>query len=131
MIDATLDALGSGTRRRVLRCLVAGERSVGDVVAQLRATAPISQPAVSQHLGVLHTAGLVTVRADGRHRLYRLDPVGVDRVMSWVASLVEDPLAPMAQPLDALATEVARGRRSRRGAGTQSSNTRTPDARGA
>lgn len=73
----------------------------------------ISQPAVSQHLRVLRDTGLVTVRADGTRRFYALDPAGVTAARAWLAALAY-PLAPFAQPLDALATEVARGRRARR-----------------
>ncbi len=110
------DALGLGTRRRVLEALAAGEQPVGHVVAALQAAGPISQPAVSQHLAVLRAAGLVTVRTEGRRRLHALDEHGLDRARAWLAALA-DPLAPFTQPLDALATEVARGARARRRAG--------------
>ncbi|MCI2238466.1 metalloregulator ArsR/SmtB family transcription factor [Paenibacillus sp. TRM 82003] len=109
-------ALGDPTRRRVLELLTAGERSVGEVVAALREHGAISQPAVSQHLGVLRTAGLVAVRSEGTRHLYGLDASGVGAAREWLDRLARaaDPLAPFAQPLDALATEVARGRRARR-----------------
>ena len=84
---------------------------MGPLVAALRSLAPISQPAVSQHLKVLLTAGLVSVRAAGTRRLYALDTEGLDAARVWLERLA-DPLAPFAQPLDALATEVARGRRA-------------------
>jgi DNA-binding transcriptional ArsR family regulator len=86
---------------------------VGPLVAALRSLMPISQPAVSQHLRVLLDAGLVSVRAAGTRRLYALDPAGLDAALAWLARLA-DPIGPFAQPLDALATEVARGRRARR-----------------
>jgi DNA-binding transcriptional ArsR family regulator len=76
---------------------------------------PISQPAVSQHLKVLREAGLVSVRAEGTRRVYALDPAGLDAARAWLARLA-DPLGPFLQPLDALATELARGRRARRAA---------------
>lgn len=107
------EALGDPTRRQILELLAGGEQPAGRVVAALRERAPISQPAVSQHLAVLRRAGLVTVRADGTRRLYRLDPAGIDAALAWLARLA-DPIGPFAQPLDALATEVARGRRARR-----------------
>lgn len=107
------DALGDATRRRVLALLTAGEQPVGALVEQLRSGGPISQPAVSQHLKVLLDAGLVSVRAEGTRRYYALDPHGLDRALAWLSEL-RDPLGPFAQPLDALATEVARGRRARR-----------------
>ena len=108
--DAALDALGDDTRRRIVALLAPGEQSVGSLVDAL---GTVSQPAVSQHLRVLRDAGLVAVRADGTRRLHRLDPDGVAAAQGWLAALL-DPLAGMAQPLDALATEVARGRRTRR-----------------
>ncbi|KQS71162.1 helix-turn-helix transcriptional regulator [Modestobacter sp. Leaf380] len=110
---AALDALGDPTRRRVLEVLSGGERPAGAVVDALREHGPISQPAVSQHLRVLLDAGLVTVRAEGTRRVYALGAEGLVAVREWLVRLT-DPLAPFAQPLDALATEVARGRRARR-----------------
>jgi len=112
-VEEIFDALGDPTRRRVLALLSAGEQPVGALVEQLRAGGPISQPAVSQHLKVLRAAGLVDVRAEGTRRLYSIDPNGLDRALSWLAEL-RDPLRPFTQPLDALETEVARGRRARR-----------------
>jgi DNA-binding transcriptional ArsR family regulator len=108
--EAVLDALGDPTRRRILALLAAAELPVSSLTAAL---GTLSQPAVSQHLRVLRDAGLLTVRADGTRRLHRLDPAGVAAAQGWLAALL-DPLAGLAQPLDALATEVARGRRARR-----------------
>lgn len=107
------EALGDAVRRGILELVAGGERSAGDVVAAVRRTTPMSQPAVSQHLRVLREAGLVTVRAEGTRRLYAVDPAGLAAARAWLAALA-DPLAPFAQPLDALATEVERGRRARR-----------------
>jgi DNA-binding transcriptional ArsR family regulator len=114
-VDAVFEALGDATRRQILELLASGEQPAGTVVAALQARAPISQPAVSQHLKALRQAGLVSVRAEGTRRLYAIDEAGLDAAKAWLARLA-DPLAPFAQPLDALATEVARGRRARRGA---------------
>jgi len=111
-VTGVFEALGDATRRHVLEVLSAGERSAGDVVTALQAYVPISQPGVSQHLKVLLGAGLVTVRADGTRRVYGLDAVGLDAARAWLAHL--DPLASFEQPLDALATEVARGQRAER-----------------
>jgi DNA-binding transcriptional ArsR family regulator len=105
------EALGEPVRRRILELLADGERPVGPLVVALRSLTPISQPAVSQHLKVLLDAGLVTVRAAGTRRLYALDTAGLDAARGWLDRLA-DPLALFAQPLDALATEVARGRRA-------------------
>ena len=107
------DALGDPVRRAILALLAAGEQPAGTVVEGIRRQTQISQPAVSQHLGVLREAGLVTVRAEGTRRLYALDPLGLGVALAWLTALTA-PLAPFAQPLDALATEVARGKRARR-----------------
>jgi DNA-binding transcriptional ArsR family regulator len=112
-VDAVFEALGDPTRRQILELLASGEQPAGTVVATLQTRAPISQPAVSQHLRVLREAGLVTVRAEGTRRLYAIDEAGLDAAKGWLTRLA-DPLAPFAQPLDALETEVARGRRARR-----------------
>jgi DNA-binding transcriptional ArsR family regulator len=112
-MQGVFEALGDATRRRVLELLSAGERPAGEVVAALQERAAISQPAVSQHLRVLREAGLVTVRSEGTRRLYVVDEAGLAAARSWLARLA-DPLETFAQPLDALATEVSRGRRARR-----------------
>jgi DNA-binding transcriptional ArsR family regulator len=109
------EALGEPVRRLILELLAAGEQPVGPLVTALRSRMPISQPAVSQHLKVLLEANLVSVRAAGTRRLYALDQTGLDTARAWLAGLT-DPLSPFAQPLDALATEVARGSRTRRDA---------------
>jgi DNA-binding transcriptional ArsR family regulator len=112
-VNGVFEALGEPVRRLILELLVSGEQPVGPLVAALQSRMPISQPAVSQHLKVLLEANLVSVRAAGTRRLYALDQVGVDAAQAWLARLA-DPLGPFEQPLDALATEVARGRRARR-----------------
>jgi DNA-binding transcriptional ArsR family regulator len=104
------DALGEPTRRQILALLAGREQPAGALVAALPS---ISQPAVSQHLKVLRDAGLVTVRAEGTRRFYAVDEAGIEAARAWLTHLV-DPVAPFAQPLDALATEVARGKRERR-----------------
>ena len=112
-MSTVFEALGDPTRRRILVLLAAGERTVGDVVSALQEQSPISQPGVSQHLKVLRDAGLVGARAEGTRRVYAVDPDGLATAQAWLARLA-DPLAAFAQPLDALATEVARGKRTRR-----------------
>ena len=109
------EALGDPVRRLILELLAAGEQPAGELTATVRSRTPISQPAVSQHLRVLREAGLVSARAEGTRRIYALDTAGIGAARTWLARLA-DPLAPFAQPLDALATEVARGRRTRRAA---------------
>jgi DNA-binding transcriptional ArsR family regulator len=113
-MQRVFEALGDPTRRHVLELLAAGEQSAGAIVAALQERGRISQPAVSQQLKVLREAGLVTVRSEGTRRLYAVDAGAVDLAQAWLTRLVADPLEPFAQPLDALATEVSRGRRTRR-----------------
>jgi DNA-binding transcriptional ArsR family regulator len=68
-----LSALGDPTRRAIFEALAEHPRAVGELADEL----PVSRPAVSQHLKVLKAAGLVTERAEGTRRIYRLDPDGV------------------------------------------------------
>lgn len=123
------EALGDPVRRHLLTLLVAGERPAGELVTAVQQQTSISQPGVSQHLKALRDAGLVTVRAEGTRRLYALDPAGLETARAWLTALL-DPLHGFAQPLDALATEVARGKHARR---TRPDSTIEPDrdARGA
>ncbi|MBN9139809.1 MAG: winged helix-turn-helix transcriptional regulator [Micrococcales bacterium] len=113
--EPVLEALGDPVRRLLVRLAAAGEQPAGALVEGVQRVQTISQPSVSQHLRVLRDAGLLTVRAEGTRRLYALDPDAVDAARAWLTALV-DPLAPLANPLDALETELARGRRERRAA---------------
>jgi len=74
-------AVADGTRRRILDLLADGERSVNELLEHFE----LSQPALSQHLKVLREAGLVTVRRDGRRRIYALDPRPLARIRDWLA----------------------------------------------
>lgn len=112
-MSGVFEALGEPVRRLILEILAGGEQPVGPLVTALQSRLPISQPAVSQHLKVLLGANLVSVRASGTRRLYALNQAGLDDARAWLARL-GDPTAPFTQPLDALATEIARGRRARR-----------------
>jgi DNA-binding transcriptional ArsR family regulator len=114
-VQRVFEGLGDPARRLILELLAAGEQPAGSLVTALQSRLPMSQPAVSQHLRVLREASLVTVRAAGTHRIYALDQAGLDAAQGWLARLA-DPLAPFTQPLDALGTELARGRRARRAA---------------
>ena len=107
------DVLGDPVRRRILELLAAGETSAGDVAARVGEEFGISQPAVSQHLKVLREHGFATVRAEGARRLYSVDVSGLREVDAWV----EQFRVFWEQKLDALGTEVARGRRGRRPSG--------------
>ncbi|HKU99069.1 MAG TPA: metalloregulator ArsR/SmtB family transcription factor [Vineibacter sp.] len=76
-------ALADPNRRQLLAYLAAGERGVQDVASYF----PISIAAVSQHLQILHTAGLVRRREAGRRRLYSVDPDGLGAVRTWIDGL--------------------------------------------
>ncbi|MEV0244949.1 metalloregulator ArsR/SmtB family transcription factor [Nocardia sp. NPDC050712] len=106
------EALGDPIRRHILELVATGEHPAGAIVSALRTHTPISQPAVSQHLKVLREANLLQVRPEGTRRLYTLDPTGLALAQSWLTTLT-DPLHHLANPLDALATEIARGKRTR------------------
>lgn len=102
--------LGDPVRRRIVELLAAGERSAGEVTATVRDEFGISQPAVSQHLRVLRESGFASVRAEGTRRLYALRPESLDDVDAWITHVRRF----WNQRLDALGTELRRGRRARR-----------------
>ncbi|HEY8545564.1 MAG TPA: metalloregulator ArsR/SmtB family transcription factor [Acidimicrobiales bacterium] len=101
------DVLGDPVRRRILELLADGERSSGDIAAVVRAELGISQPAVSRHLRVLREGGFVHVRVDGARRVYSLDPTPLRAVDAWLARFRRF----WQHRLDALVTEIARGKR--------------------
>jgi DNA-binding transcriptional ArsR family regulator len=74
------NAVADAHRREILDVLVTGEKTVGVIVDHLSLT----QPQVSKHLRVLSDVGLVRGRAEGRHRLYRLDPSQLKPMHDWV-----------------------------------------------
>ena len=103
------DILGDPVRRRLLELLSEGERSSGEMVAVVQAEFGITQSAVSQHLKVLRDAGFATVRIDGARRIYAVEAGPMQEVDVWL-----DRFRGFWTPkLEALATEVARGKRAR------------------
>ncbi|MGC5019236.1 ArsR/SmtB family transcription factor [Micromonospora sp. DT47] len=104
------DVLGDPVRRRILELLAQGELTAGGVCAVIQEEFGISQPAVSQHLRVLRDNGFATVRPQGARRLYAVDPRPLREVDEWLAGFRRF----WAPALDALSTELARGRRERR-----------------
>lgn len=105
-----LDVLGDPVRRRILELLADGETPAGELGRVIQAEFGITQPAVSQHLRVLRESGFATVRPDGARRLYAIDPAPLAEADAWFAEFRR-----FWQPkLDALGTELARGRRERR-----------------
>ncbi|MEU6125985.1 metalloregulator ArsR/SmtB family transcription factor [Streptomyces sp. NPDC047123] len=118
------DVLSDPVRRRILELLAGGERASGDVTGVIRGEFGISQPAVSQHLRVLRESGFTTVRAEGARRLYAVDPEPLREVDDWLGRF----RGFWEQRLDALGTELARGRRERggtRGGGDRGARTRS------
>lgn len=80
MIQQSLEMLVDPTRRRIVELLLVRERSVGELVARFTLT----QPAISRHLGALLAAGLVSVRRDGRRRMYRLRAQPMAELAEWL-----------------------------------------------
>src|SRR5438093_8448785 len=83
--STTLDvfnAIGEAHRRDILDTLIAGEKAVGTIVNDLS----LSQPQVSKHLRVLSEVGLVSCRAEGRRRLYSLEPARLQPLHDWLAN---------------------------------------------
>jgi DNA-binding transcriptional ArsR family regulator len=75
-----LIALGDPTRRVIFERVASRPQSVAELAGAL----PVSRPAVSQHLRVLKDAGLVSARADGNRRIYRMDPRGVEHLRAYL-----------------------------------------------
>jgi DNA-binding transcriptional ArsR family regulator len=103
------DILGDPVRRRILELLADGEQTSGAITDVIRAEFAISQPAVSQHLRVLRDSGFASVRAEGARRFYAVEPAPLSEVDAWLDRFRRS----WEQRLDALGTELARGRRVR------------------
>ncbi len=107
-MEAVLRALADESRRTMLEALTGGPATAGELAALL----PIARPGVSRHLRVLREAGLVEFRRQAQRRVYRLRPEPLVEVDEWVGRYRDL----WEQRLDALHTEVARGKRERRSA---------------
>jgi DNA-binding transcriptional ArsR family regulator len=103
------DVLGDPVRRRILELLADGEHSSGEVVVAVQRDFAITQSAVSQHLKVLRDHGFASVRVDGPRRIYAVQHERLQEVDDWLGRFRRA----WAPRLDALATEIARGRRKR------------------
>jgi DNA-binding transcriptional ArsR family regulator len=103
-MEAALKAIAGPRRRQILRLVLDGELSAGEIAAQF----DISAPAVSQHLGVLKEAGLVSERRNGTRRLYRARPEGLADLKAFLEEFWGD-------RLEALKREAEREERRRRG----------------
>ena len=103
------DVLGDPVRRRLLELLADGEQSAGSVGTTVQQEFGISQPAVSQHLRILREAGFTRVRPEGTRRLYAVRPEALQEVDQWIDRFRRQ----WTPPLDALATELVRGRKEK------------------
>ena len=117
------DILGDPVRRRILELLAPGEQTSGEIAAVIQSEFGITQPAVSQHLRVLRESGFTTVRAEGTRRHYAVESGPLREVDVWLERFRKF----WSQHLDALATEIARGKRERRGADHVDERTETKE----
>lgn len=103
------DVLRDPVRRRILELLAGDEYPAGAVADVIRREFGITQAAVSQHLKVLRDSGFATVRVDGARRIYAVDPEPLRDVDAWLERFRR-----FWEPkLDALETEIERGKRKR------------------
>lgn len=105
-VDTVLRALADGSRRTVLQALAEGEATAG----QLAELLSIARPGVSRHLRVLREAGLVEVRQEAQWRIYSLRAQPLAEVDEWLSHY----RARWEHRMDALHTEISRGKRERR-----------------
>ena len=103
------DVLGDPVRRRILELLAEGELSAGTIGATIQDEFAITQPAVSQHLKVLRDNGFTSVRPEGQRRLYAVNGTALRDVDEWLNAFRRF----WTPRLDALGTEIARGKRQR------------------
>lgn len=104
------DVLADPVRRRILELLAEGEHASGEVVDVIGREFGISQAGVSQHLKVLRDSGFASVRVEGTRRVYAVDAGPMQEVDEWLDQFRGFWTA----KLDALATEVARGKKARK-----------------
>ncbi len=103
------EVLADPVRRRLLELLADTERSSGDMTTVVQGEFGLTQSAVSQHLKVLRESGFATVRIDGARRIYAVNADPLRDIDVWL-----DRFRGFWEPkLEALATEVARGKRQR------------------
>lgn len=120
-----LEAVGDPVRRRFVEALAAGERTAGELAGLAADEFGITQPAASRHLRVLRETGLVSARADGALRVYALEPDALAGAAAWF-----DGLGPFwEQRLDALGTELVRGRREQQRTATATTVAPAPTPR--
>jgi DNA-binding transcriptional ArsR family regulator len=104
VMEEAIRAIAEPNRRRILQLVTAQELSAGEIASRFE----ITRPAVSQHLGVLREAGLVTERREGTRRLYSLRPEGFDDLKSFLEAFWDEGLERLKE-----AAELEEGRRRR------------------
>lgn len=105
-----LDVMNDPIRRRVVELLAGADRAAGELTDVVQREFAVTQPAVSRHLRVLREADIVTADVDAQRRVYRLN----ERALREMSSMIERYTALWSQRLDALDTEIARGRAGRK-----------------
>ena len=105
-MDAVVQALSDDNRRAILETLRQGPATVNEIAGNLA----IARPGVSRHLRILREAGLVQVRKDAQRRIYAIDPAPLAELDHWLAPYH----SLWTNRMDALHTEIARGKRARR-----------------
>ena len=106
-MEAALKAIAEPRRRQILRLVWDAERSAGDIASHF----DVSRPAISQHLAVLRSAGLVTERRDGARRFYRADRDALEELQASLQAFWNGRLATLKETVEA----EGRGRRGRGG----------------
>ena len=99
--ERVLEALGDPTRRLVFKRLRSATRSVREIADGM----DVSRPAVSQHLKVLKSAGLVVVRAEGTRRLYAVDTRGIEALRGWLDGFWDETLTAFKKAVEKAAKE--------------------------
>jgi DNA-binding transcriptional ArsR family regulator len=103
-MEEAIRAIAEPNRRRILQLVTSKELSAGEIASRFE----ITRPAVSQHLGVLREAGLVSERREGTRRLYSLRPEGFDDLKSFLDAFWDEGLERLKE-----AAELEEGRRRR------------------
>ena len=103
-MEAALKAIAAPHRRTILRLVAESELSAGEIAANF----DLTRPAISQHLGVLKEAGLVSERREGTRRLYRASPQGLVELKAFLDEFWGD-------RLEALKLEAEREEREKHG----------------
>jgi DNA-binding transcriptional ArsR family regulator len=120
-MDQLLQALAAPRRRDILKIVRRRERSAGEIH---HALGGLTFGAVSQHLGVLEAAGLVSARREGRRRIYAVRAEGLRPLREWLDGMWEDALARLARLAEAEGASAARPKTGRGARGVSAARRR-------